>query len=60
MKENKEVGKIIDYIENQKNKIEIAEFGKWCKENKLWQTFSKSQEIFLDMIEEHNGIIKED
>lgn len=52
--EGEKVLELIEYIENQDNRISIKQFASYCAANGCWSEFRRSATIFIKIIDEHN------
>lgn len=53
--EGEKVIELIEYIENQKEKISIKSFANFCASQGYWSEFRRSATIFIKIIDEHNA-----
>lgn len=53
--EGEKVLELIEYIENQQDKISIKQFAGYCAKSGYWAEFRRSASIFIKIIDEHNN-----
>lgn len=58
--EGEKVVELIQFIEEYNGKLTITEFAKYCAMNGYWAEFRRSGAIFVKIIDEKNGVGKND
>lgn len=57
--ENEKSIELIEYIEGNKNIIQVSEFARYCANSGMWDVFRRASTIYLSIINEHNNKIIE-